>query len=181
MEARSRIRAVAALLHYSHSKSNARSLTHWAGPGIEPETSWFPVRFVSAEPQWEPNILSISRDTPLPLQATSRPMWLKAAIGSGPACARHSEEHVNSLIQIPWFLVVIFPNTVSATQPGVCLWTSHLPFCAGFFSLLRWENYSTYFLISHGGYMDYGLALIKHLKQRPASGNCSINVSYCYC
>ena len=32
-------------LHYSHR--NARSLTHWARPGIEPTISWFLVRFVS--------------------------------------------------------------------------------------------------------------------------------------
>ena len=29
---------------------NARSLTHWMRPGIEPEISWFLVRFVSAVP-----------------------------------------------------------------------------------------------------------------------------------
>ena len=32
---------------------NARSLTHWVRPGIEPTSSWILVRFVSAEPQWE--------------------------------------------------------------------------------------------------------------------------------
>ena len=32
---------------------NARSLTHWEGPGIEPESSWILVGFVSAEPQGE--------------------------------------------------------------------------------------------------------------------------------
>ena len=44
--ARGLIEAVAA----SHSHSNARSLTHWARPGIEPETSWFLVGFVSVVP-----------------------------------------------------------------------------------------------------------------------------------
>ena len=33
--------------------SNARSLTHWVRPGIEPVSSWMLVRFVSAEPQQE--------------------------------------------------------------------------------------------------------------------------------
>ena len=36
-----------------HSHSNSRSLTHWARPEIEPTTSWFLVRFVSAAPQRE--------------------------------------------------------------------------------------------------------------------------------
>ena len=36
---------------YTTACGNARSLTHWVGPGIEPEFSWILVRFVSAEPQ----------------------------------------------------------------------------------------------------------------------------------
>ena len=36
-----------------HSSSNARSLTHWVRPGIEPATSRILVRFISAVPQWE--------------------------------------------------------------------------------------------------------------------------------
>ena len=46
-----------------HSHHNARSksplqpsccyLTHWARPGIEPVTSWFPVGFISTVPQQE--------------------------------------------------------------------------------------------------------------------------------
>ena len=45
------IGAVATSLQHSHS--NARSLSHWVRPGIEPTTSWFLVRFVSTAPQWE--------------------------------------------------------------------------------------------------------------------------------
>ena len=44
-QARGLIGAVAAGLCHSHS--NARSLTHWARPGIEPATSWFLVGFVN--------------------------------------------------------------------------------------------------------------------------------------
>ena len=47
-QARSPIRATAAGLHYSHG--NARSLTHWVRPRIEPSSSWFLVGFVSTEP-----------------------------------------------------------------------------------------------------------------------------------
>ena len=47
-QARGLIGAVAAGLHHSHS--NARSLTHRVGPGIEPATSWFLVGFVSTAP-----------------------------------------------------------------------------------------------------------------------------------
>ena len=35
---------------YTTAHSNARSLTHWVRPGIEPSTSWFLVSFVSAVP-----------------------------------------------------------------------------------------------------------------------------------
>ena len=45
------IRAESATYTTAHGK--ARSLTHWAGPGIKPSTSWFLVRFASAAPQWE--------------------------------------------------------------------------------------------------------------------------------
>ena len=38
---------------YTTAHGNARSLTHWARPGIEPTTSWFLVRFVSAASRWE--------------------------------------------------------------------------------------------------------------------------------
>ena len=59
-EARGLIGAVAAGLCHSHSNmgtyttahGNARSLIHWARPGIEPTTSWFLVGFVSAVP-WQ--------------------------------------------------------------------------------------------------------------------------------
>ena len=65
-QARSQSRAAAASLCHSHSNvdlshvcnlhhihSNARSLTHWAVPGIKPMSSWILVKFVTAEPQWE--------------------------------------------------------------------------------------------------------------------------------
>ena len=50
-QARDGIRTAATGLHHSHS--NARSLTHWAQPGIEPTSSWTLVGIVTAEPQWE--------------------------------------------------------------------------------------------------------------------------------
>ena len=33
--------------------TRSRSLIHWAGPGIEPRSSWILVRFVTTEPRWE--------------------------------------------------------------------------------------------------------------------------------
>ena len=45
------IGAAAASLHHSHS--NAESLTHWARPGIKPESSRILVGIVTAEPQWD--------------------------------------------------------------------------------------------------------------------------------
>ena len=44
---------------YTTAHDNVGSLTHWASPGIEPETSWFLVRFVSAAPWWELQIYFI--------------------------------------------------------------------------------------------------------------------------
>ena len=38
---------------YTTAHGNSGSLTHWARPGIEPETSWFLVGFVSTAPQRE--------------------------------------------------------------------------------------------------------------------------------
>ena len=62
---RGRFEAVAAGLHHSHSNSgsssaacttahgNVGSITHWVRPGIKPASSWMLVRFISAEPRWE--------------------------------------------------------------------------------------------------------------------------------
>ena len=38
---------------YIATYGNARSLSHWMRPGMEPTSSWILVRFLSAEPQWE--------------------------------------------------------------------------------------------------------------------------------
>ena len=50
-QARGWIGATTASLHHSHR--NARSLTHWARPVIEPVSSWILIRFVSTAPLWE--------------------------------------------------------------------------------------------------------------------------------
>ena len=42
-----------AATYYTTVQSNARSWSHWVGPGIEPIPSWILVRFVSTEPGWE--------------------------------------------------------------------------------------------------------------------------------
>ena len=44
---------------YTTAHGNAKSLTHWARPGIEPVSSWILVRFFSAEPWWELRVLQI--------------------------------------------------------------------------------------------------------------------------
>ena len=46
---------------YTTAHSNARSLTHWARPGIEPVSSGILVGFISTEPQWELFQLIFSR------------------------------------------------------------------------------------------------------------------------
>ena len=35
---------------YANSHSNARSITHWVGPGIEPASSWTPTEFATCWP-----------------------------------------------------------------------------------------------------------------------------------
>ena len=50
-QARVPIGAIAASLHHSHS--NSRSLTHRERPGIEPQTSWILVGFITTELQQE--------------------------------------------------------------------------------------------------------------------------------
>ena len=46
---------------YTIAHSNAGSLAHWAGPGIEPASSWILVRFITAEPWWElPRVIFFS-------------------------------------------------------------------------------------------------------------------------
>ena len=47
----SQIQAMSAT--YTTTHNNARSLTHWARPGIEPSSSWKLVSFISTEPQQE--------------------------------------------------------------------------------------------------------------------------------
>ena len=58
-QARDRIGAVADGAHhqaasttYTTTHSSARSITHWARPGIKPVSSWMLVRFTSAKP-WQ--------------------------------------------------------------------------------------------------------------------------------
>ena len=67
-QARGLIGAVATDLHHSHS--NAKSLTHWLRPGIEPATSWFLVGFVSAVPWRE-----------LPFCVFKRKIWWNLPFG----------------------------------------------------------------------------------------------------
>ena len=49
-----------------HSSQQARSLNHWARPGIEPASSCILVRFITAEPQWELRFLMSSDCTKFP-------------------------------------------------------------------------------------------------------------------
>ena len=49
---------------YTTFHGNARSLSHWAGPGIKPSTSWFLIGFVSAVPRWELQFLKWHMEVP---------------------------------------------------------------------------------------------------------------------
>ena len=52
----------AASATYTTAHSNTRCLTHWARPGMEPETSWLLVGFVSTAPQWEHCLYHVFHD-----------------------------------------------------------------------------------------------------------------------
>ena len=69
-QARGWIRAAAASLHHSHS--NMGSLTHWAKPGIEPESSCILLWFVTAEPLRELQTLSVLNELSFSTQALLR-------------------------------------------------------------------------------------------------------------
>ena len=69
--------ATAAGLHHSHSNrgskphlrqttahGNARPLTPWTRPGIEPATSWFLVGLVSVAPRWELHLFTFLESKP---------------------------------------------------------------------------------------------------------------------
>ena len=49
-------------VNYIAAHGNARSLTHWAGVRIKPESSWIWVQFVTTEPQWELPIEQFLKD-----------------------------------------------------------------------------------------------------------------------
>ena len=83
-QARGLIQAVAARLRHSHSNagskpyttahSDAGSLTH--RPGMEPETSWFLVGFVSTAPSWELRYLFLTECSQPQHPTSPCPHWL---------------------------------------------------------------------------------------------------------
>ena len=67
---------------YTTAHGNTRSLIHWARSGIEPESSWMLVRFVSTELQWELQLLcfclSVNPSSPsswLPRVLKTKELW----------------------------------------------------------------------------------------------------------
>ena len=75
-QARSRIGAIAAGLHHSHSNTGSEPclwpppqptatpdpLTHWERPGVGPVSSWILVGFVITEPWWELSLRSFLKE-----------------------------------------------------------------------------------------------------------------------
>ena len=59
---------------YTTAHGNTGSWTHWVRPGIEPATSWFLVRFISAAPRWELRFLIL--ETPLQCGALALFAWI---------------------------------------------------------------------------------------------------------
>ena len=57
---------------YTTAHSNAGSLTHLARPGIKPASSWILVRFLSTEPWWELQKISLNAESNSSFEQRSR-------------------------------------------------------------------------------------------------------------
>ena len=103
---------------YTIAHGNAWSLTHWAGPGIEPGSSWMPVRLVSAEPRQE-----------LPLSSWQRFIWWDMLFpGSSPILSPRAG---------PYSLFHSLATEIGSGVDGLLLHlNSWLP--GGFLEMLRW-------------------------------------------
>ena len=75
-QARGQIGTVVASLPHSHS--NAGSLTHRAGPGIEPSSSWILVRFMSMRLSFSDELPGVTKSAPPRLRCGCK------AVGSQP-------------------------------------------------------------------------------------------------
>ena len=93
-QARGRIRATAASLCLSHAKSephlqptaqlsNTGSLTHCTRPGIQPATSWFLDRLVSAAP-WQELMCLIFRGISSLFSVVTAPVYIPLNSAQGP-------------------------------------------------------------------------------------------------
>ena len=120
------IQAVSATFTTAHG--NARSLAHWARPGIKPASSWILVRFTSTEP-WQElqyHFLWNSAGLPPPLLAITS--WcLLTDINLGGAPKLSSSHFLPRLYHIPsvqWQ----FPKSISSPDSSFelpTMWISH--------------------------------------------------------
>ena len=77
----SNVRSEPRLWPTPHTHGNARSLTHWARPGIETATSLMLLRFLTAKPQWELLLLTFF----------NKQTFIRHSV-----CAKHSIRHTSS-------------------------------------------------------------------------------------
>ena len=75
---------------HTTAQSNARSLTHWEGPGIKPTFSWILVGFVSFAPQWERQFRTFLCHEFLEYLPWARPSrWEQGCWNTGPQDPRY--------------------------------------------------------------------------------------------
>ena len=86
----------AASLTYATARGNARSLTHWVRPGIEPATLWFLVGFVFAAPQQELLVLFFLRASLAAYGGSKARGWIRA-VATG---LRHSHSNSESELHL---------------------------------------------------------------------------------
>ena len=67
---------------YTTAQSNARSLIHWARPGIEPTPSWILVSLVTTELKWELTSLFIHGNSRAWLTWKVSPLGFSVLLGS---------------------------------------------------------------------------------------------------
>ena len=137
---------------YTTVHSNARSLTHWARPGIGPESLWILVTLITTEPQQE-----------LPVCYT---LYLKEPIGSFHSIMHFSfsKPHKNSMnLQsteqgVPLWHSRVKDSVLSLQQLGSLLWNRFIPWPGNFHMSWAWSK--KHFKVSKMFYTDQHTQLV---------------------
>ena len=64
------------VLAYAIATATPESLTHWARPGIKPESSWILVGLITTEPRWELSYCVLSQETGCSSLCSKQKKWI---------------------------------------------------------------------------------------------------------